>query len=233
MSLFSHSLLAVALAGLIFTGGHFLLSHTLRQAVLARLGEGGFRGAYSAMAGLSLAWMIYAYSTAPYVELWSEPAGGRWIALILMLASVLFLVLGTMTPSPGQVGAERAQLDYAGGLGIHAIARHPGLCGFALWALAHAIVNGDAATLLLCASIGILAVGGMFGIDARKARAFPDAYGPFMAHTSILPFAALASGRVRLDLGKVGMARLALAVAIFALLLVLHGPLIGRAALPH
>jgi uncharacterized membrane protein len=230
--MFSHSILAVALATTWFVGGHFLLSHPLRRPIEERLGPQGFRGLYTVVAAIGLAWMIYAYSTAPHVEWWGDPRWARHLLLLVMLFAVFFLVVGMTTPSPGVVGAERVRMDYANGLGIHAITRHPGLWGFGLWALGHMIANGDAATVILTGGIALLAFGGMAGLDARKSARFPDQYGPFVAHTSVLPFAALASGRVRLDWSKIGLWRPAAALAIYVVLLFAHEPVIGRSALP-
>ena len=130
------------------------------------------------------------------------------------------------------VGAERTPFDYSDGLGIHAIVRHPGLWGFALWALGHMLANGDAATVILCGGIALLAFGGMVGIDARKGRDFPEAYPPFVAHTSHIPFAAMLDGRTRFNVAKLGLGRLAIAVVIYFVLLFGHGWFIGRSALP-
>lgn len=230
--MFGHSILAVVLATVWFVGGHFLLSHPLRRAVETRFGPQGFRGLYTVVAAIGLAWMIYAHKTAPYVEWWADPRWARHLLLLVMLLAVFFLVVGMTTPSPGVVGAERVRMDYAGGLGIHAITRHPGLWGFGLWALGHMIANGDAATVILTGGIALLAFGGMAGLDTRKLAQFPDQYGPFVAHTSALPFAALASGRTKLDWSKIGLWRPALALVIYLVLLFAHGPVIGRSALP-
>ena len=86
--MFSHSILAVVLATAWFVGGHFLLSHPLRRAVETRLGPQGFRGLYTVVAAIGLAWMIYAHKTAPYVEWWGDP---RWAQHLLLLV-MLFIV---------------------------------------------------------------------------------------------------------------------------------------------
>ena len=232
MSVFGHSILAVVLATAWFVGGHFLLSHPLRRPIEERLGQQGFRGLYTVVAAVGLAWMIYAHKTAPYVEWWGDPRWAQHLLLLVMLVATFFLVVGMMTPSPGVVGGERVRMDYESGLGIHAITRHPGLWGFGLWALGHMIANGDAATVILTAGIALLAFGGMAGLDARKSARFPEQYGPFMAHTSALPFAALASGRAKLDWSKIGLWRPVVALAIYVVLLFAHGFVIGRSALP-
>lgn len=232
MSILGHSILAMALSTAWFVGFHFLLSHPLREAAVARLGSGGFRALYSIVVAIGLAWMIHAHATAPYVEVWGDTRWARHLLMPIMLVAVFLLVLGTATPSPGLAGAERARMDYAGGLGIHAITRHPGLWGFALWALGHMIANGDAATIILTSGIAILAFGGMRGIDARKRVSHPEAYGPFIAHTSIVPFVALFERRVMIDWRKIGLWRPLVALGVYVLLLYAHPIVIGRSAMP-
>lgn len=232
MSLLSHSITAMALSTALFVGGHFALSHPLRKPLLAALGDNGFRGLYTLMAFVGLGWMIWAHRTAPHVALWGDPIWARHLLLVVMLVAVLLFMLGLTTPNPGVVGAEKAPMSYDDGLGVHAIVRHPGLWGFALWGLGHLIANGDAATVILSGGIAVLAFGGMLGIDARKARAFPDVYGRFMAHTSNLPFAALAAGRVKLNGSKIGLWRIAVALLVYAAMLFGHKWLIGLSALP-
>jgi uncharacterized membrane protein len=231
MSVFSHSITAMALSTVLFVGGHFLLSHPLRRAVTGALGDNGFRGLYTVVAFVGLGWMIWAHKTSPHVALWGDPLWARHLLLLVMLAAVFFLVVGMTSPSPGVVGAESVPMDYEGGLGIHAIVRHPGLWGFGLWALGHMIANGDAATVILTGGIAVLAFGGMLGMDARKRSTFPDAYGRFADHTSNIPFAALAAGRTRLDWSKIGLWRIALALVVYVVLLFGHG-WIGPSALP-
>ncbi len=228
----SHSITAMALSTLLFVGGHFVLSHLLRKPLLFALGDNGFRGLYTVVAFIGLGWMIWAHKTAPYVALWGDPIWARHLLLAIMLVAVLLFILGATSPSPGVVGGEKVPMGYDRGLGIHAIVRHPGLWGFGLWAIGHFIANGDAATAILTGGIAILAFGGMIGIDARKREAFPEAYSGFMAHTSNIPFAALAAGKVRLDWSKIGVWRIALALLIYFVLLFTHQWFIGLSALP-
>jgi uncharacterized membrane protein len=232
VSLFSHSITAMALSTILFVGGHFVLSHGLRKPLLAALGDNGFRGLYSVVAFVGLGWMIWAHRTAPHVAWWGDPIWARHLLLIVMLVAVLLFILGLTSPSPGVVGAEKVPMAYDSGLGIHAIVRHPGLWGFALWGVGHVIANGDAATVILSGGIAVLAFGGMLGIDARKRRAFPDAYGRFMAHTSNIPFAALVAGQVRFDWSKIGLWRIAVALVVYVAMLFGHQWVIGLSALP-
>jgi uncharacterized membrane protein len=94
------------------------------------------------------------------------------------------------------------------------------------------IANGDLATVILTGGIALLAFGGMAGIDARKLRSFPEQYQPLVAHTSVLPFAALIGGRAKLDWRKIGLWRIAAVPIVYLLLLYLHPYIIGLSAMP-
>ena len=81
---------------LIAASAYFLLIHfgvsstPLRDALVARLGEGLYRGAFSFASLVGLVWMIYAYRHAPMVHLWDQPLGLRPIVFVLVFVAFLF-----------------------------------------------------------------------------------------------------------------------------------------------
>jgi uncharacterized membrane protein len=102
----------------------------------------------------------------------------------------------------------------------------------AIWAAGHLLVNGDPASLVLFGTMLLLALFGTASIDAKRRRALGAKWNAFAAQTSNVPFAAIAAGRQRLNLGEIGWWRLLLAVAIWALLAWAHPLLVGVRALP-
>lgn len=233
------SIAHLALAALAFVGSHFLLSSTgLRQRLAGGLGERGFVGLFSALALLLFAWLIWAYAEAPYRPLWTAPP---WLGLLPVLAMPLALLLlvggfaepnPTAVPPPTRLGAS-PKPPAAGPAGILAVTRHPVMWGIGLWALAHIPVNGDAASLILFGALALLALLGTRAIDAKKRRAWGGEWDRFAAATSNLPFVALAAGRARLAWARIGVWRIALAAALYLLLILLHPVAIGVPALPH
>ncbi len=222
-------------ATLVFVAGHFLLSsQVLRQPLASRLGETGFLGLYSLIAFAALLWMVFAYGAAPVVTLWEPPAVLRWVPLILMPFALFLAVAGLTSPNPTMVGGERV-VD--GGPedqtpGIVRITRHPFLWGVTLWAIGHLAVRGDGASLILFGGILVLALGGMWHIDQRREASLGAAWGPVRMTTSVLPFAALASGRTRMDWRGIGWWRPLAALALYAALLHFHPQLFGVSPLP-
>jgi uncharacterized membrane protein len=230
MSLLGGSILAVLLGTAGFVLAHVIMSHPLRPLMVRRLGEKGFGGVYSIVVALFFAWMLYAYSTAPYVALWGDPPWARHLLLLIMIPAVILLVLSLTAPNAtlGPQGAEKLQ----SGSPLGAITRHPMLWAFALWALGHMIANGDAATVILTGGILVLALGGAGAIDWKKRKALGPAYAAFMARTSFVPFAAVIGGRAKLDWKAIGVWRIALGIAAYFAILFSHGWIIGRPALP-
>jgi uncharacterized membrane protein len=78
----------------------------------------------------------------------------------------------------------------------------------------------------------VLAIFGTASIDAKRKRALGGKWDAFAAQTSNIPFAAILAGRQSLKLSEIGWWRIALAVAIYAALLVGHPYAFGARALP-
>jgi uncharacterized membrane protein len=222
-------MLNLVIASVYFLLIHFGVSGTrLRDTLVARLGEGPYRGAFSFGSLIGLVWMIYAYRRAPTVHLWDQPSGLRPIAFVLVFFAFLFVVIGLATPSPTQVGMESKLAEGSDiARGMIRITRHPFLWGVALWALVHLVANGDVASLILFGSLLLLALGGTVAIDAKRRRRFGNRWAQFAQATSSVPFAAILSGRnsVVAALSEIGIARPLVAVLAYALIFCFHGRL--------
>jgi uncharacterized membrane protein len=219
---------------LVTASAYFLLIHfgvsgtRLRDGLVACLGAGPYRGAFALASIVGLVWMGYAYRHAPTVELWGLVLGFRPAAYVLVFIAFLFVVIGIMTPSPTRVGMEsRVGQGQEAAQGIVRITRHPFLSGVALWALAHLIVNGDLASLILFGSLLVLAVGGTLAINAKRRRNFGEQWTRFANVTSDVPFAAIAAGRNRLGLAlaEIGIWRPVAAILVYAAAFYFHGRL--------
>jgi uncharacterized membrane protein len=222
------------MSDLIAASAYFLLIHfgvsgtRLRDVLTARLGAGPYRAAFALASIVGLVWMIHAYRHAPPVPLWGLLPGFRPAAYALVFIAFFFGVIGVATPSPTRVGMESKLAQGADVVrGMVRITRHPFLCGVALWALVHLIINGDVASLILFGSLLVLAVGGAFSIDAKRRRVFGEQWSQFAAVTSAVPFAAIAAGRNRLGpaLREIGVWRPLTAIVVYAAVFYLHGRL--------
>jgi len=185
----------VALATTGFVGTHFLLSHPLRRPLVGRLGERGFLGLYSAVAFLTLGWLVRAYRAAPdQAPLWVADDGLWALATaIMLLASVL--LMGSLVGNPALPEAKAAPPEARG---VFAVTRHPMMWSFALWSLAHALVWSTPANLVLVAGIAFLSLVGAHMQDRKKRALQPETWPAWEGRTSYWPFAAVAAGRARL-----------------------------------
>jgi len=215
-------MLHLVLAAIAFFGSHLILSSApLREPLVRALGERGFRAGYSTVAVASLVWLGVAYGAAPRQPLW-DGERLRWIAFILVPLAVLLAVGGLTQRNPTVVGQRLDADGAAAATGMLRVTRHPFLWGVALWAAAHLAANGDLASLVLFGGMLAFSLGGASALDAKKRRQWGQRWDDFAAVTSHIPFAAIIAGRIRLDLGEIGWARLAAAAAVAALLAWLH-----------
>ncbi|MBC7168547.1 NnrU family protein [Phenylobacterium sp.] len=224
-------------AAAVFVLIHLLISGTrVRDALVARLGEGAYMGLFSLASVAALAWLGFAYAGARddawNLAYWGVTPAGRHLQLSLQVIAFLFIVLGLATPNPTSVKQEGV-LDRDDAVkGILRVTRHPFLWGVAIWAAGHLIVNGDRASLILFGSLLVLAVFGTASIDAKRRRALGDRWSGFAARTSNIPFAAVLTGRQKLSLSEIGVIKPAIALGVYAALLFAHPYLFGVPALP-
>ncbi len=125
------------IAGLmLFLGVHLLTTaRDTRAALMARFGEGPYKGLYSLVSALGLVLIVWGYGryrSSGYSPVWDPPQGLLPITLILMWFS--FVALVALFAPAGK---------------IKGLLRHPMLVGIKAWALAHLLVNGDLGSMIL------------------------------------------------------------------------------------
>jgi uncharacterized membrane protein len=216
------------LAALFLPLTHFGISSTsLRGILVEQLGERPYQGFYSLVSFAAFAWLVIAYRHADALILWIAPRPVKLAALPVVLLAFLLALVGLTTPNPTAVGAEALFDRPHVARGILRITRNPFLWGTALWAFAHIAVTGDLASLVFFASIAALGLVGASLLDAKKARQHGERWKRFAADTSNLPFRAILEGRQEMALGEIGAWRIALAVALFLIVLLAHPWLFG------
>lgn len=227
------SMVPFATSVLWFVGMHFILSSIpVRKKLIARFKEKGFGALYSLVIAFGLVGIIWHFRSVPYIELFAPPRWTRWVPILVMPIALLFMVLGFSTPGPTTVRQEERAKDTSTVKGIQAVTRHPALWGFALWALSHLATNGELHVVILAVGIFVLAVGGMFHIDARRQHALGDAWTTYAESTSILPFAAIARGKAKLRLKDIGLVRPIIVAVIYVGILHTHALVIGASPFP-
>lgn len=130
-----------------------------RASLDARLGAGPATGAFGAVIALAVVLMVIGFRRAPYVELWSSPGWALHVNNLLMVIAVLAFATSH--------SRSRARAWF----------RHPMLLAVTLWSVAHLLVNGDAASLLLFGSMGVWSLVEMAAINRRDGPWTPPATG--------------------------------------------------------
>jgi len=204
----------------------FLLSHALpvrppiKASLVSRIGPRGFSTAYSALSVLVLTWLIIAAGRAPYVELWPKANWHAWVPVILMALASVILAMAIGRPNPLSFGGSRNDEFDPANPGILGWMRHPLLVVIAIWAAAHIVPNGNLAHVILFGVFVAFAVLGMRMIDRRKRRQMGPEWNRLTQTTR------------RVSVTPGGIARIALGLGLYGLLLWLHTPIIGAYPLP-
>lgn len=120
----------------IFLGVHSvrIVADGWRTRTLARVGDGTYKGVYSVVSIVGFGLIIYGFGIARETPtlLWTVPVGMRHAASLLTLVAFVLLAAA-----------------YVPRNGIKAKLHHPMVLGVKSWALAHVLVNGNLAHLVL------------------------------------------------------------------------------------
>lgn len=133
--------------------GLWYVSHLLKRLVpglRAGLGEARGKMLVTVLSLVAVVAMILGYRDAPIEPVYAPlPGIGHLNNLLMLVALILFSV----SHSKGR---------------LRAAIRHPMLWGTVLWAAAHLLVNGDAASLVLFGGIGVWAMASMVLISLQE-----------------------------------------------------------------
>ncbi|WP_404404775.1 NnrU family protein [Pelagibacterium halotolerans] len=199
----------LALALSVFLGTHLLPSiPRLRDRLISRFGKRPYLIGYGLVSTACLVWVIAAAVTAPVVFLWMPSGWQAWITVILSPVALFLILAGAFSVNPLSLSARGSRVNEAGA--IVAVTRHPVFWGAALWAGSHIPPNGDTRSLFLFGTLTLLAISGFWLGDKRARRSLGSRWDDLATRTSIVPFAAIVSGRTRL---RVDMPMIAAAVA--------------------
>lgn len=184
----------VAAAMAAFVAAHAIpAAPRIRVRLVGLLGRGPYLAAYSLLSLMLMAWLVVALRRADAVELWAAAPWQWHVALLTMPIALFLLVAGLFAPNPLSLALHPGTEPGP----IVAITRHPTLCGFLLWALAHIPPNGDGASVVVFGTMAVFAALGMPLLDAKARRHMGRARWEALARTtSVVPFAALLGGRV-------------------------------------
>lgn len=124
-----------------------------RDQRVASMGEGPWKGLYSIASIIALVVLIWGYSIArqDFILVYFPPTWGRPVAIVLMAFSFISLMVFNL-----KAGV------------LKPILKHPMLVSIKLWAVAHLLVNGDLASVLLFGSFLIWAIVDRISVKRRN-----------------------------------------------------------------
>jgi uncharacterized membrane protein len=222
----------IALWAILFVVTHILIASVrVRPAMVRTMGEQGYRGVYSLAAFATFIPLVITFARHKHTGLMLWNLRGvlpvRWLAWLMMLAALIFVVSGFVTPNPGAIGSRSA----GGAVGILKLTRHPSFVGLTLFGLAHMLMNGWAGDLWFFGSFPALGVIGGIHQDGRKARELGKSYRELIAETSFFPGAALWSGRQQWSSADMPWAAIGIGSAATILVIIVHPMLFGGSPL--
>jgi len=154
--------LATLIIGLaLFLGVHaFTMQRRARGRLMARIGEGPYRGLYSLVSITGLVLIIYgygAYRSSGMIPSWNPPAFLRHITFLLMLIAFVLLA-ATYPPSH-----------------IKSWVRHPMATAVILWSVGHLLVRGDLGSVLMFGGFLLWGILARVSMERRAREAAPSA----------------------------------------------------------
>ncbi len=148
-----HTMILLILGLTMFSAVHFAIGLRAGRAKLEnRFGRWGLRAFVALGALLGLALMAQGYAMARFYPIWAPFAWGNEVSAVLMPVASILLVAAYLPSN------------------IKRITAHPMLIAVTLWAIAHLLVRGDWASLLLFGGLGLYAVLAMGLAWMRGAR---------------------------------------------------------------
>ncbi|MHA1528821.1 MAG: NnrU family protein [Alphaproteobacteria bacterium] len=164
-----------------------------RAAMLKRLGGKLYKSGFAMFSVFAVVAMVMGYRQAGFVTVWTPPGWTIHINNLLMLLALFLMDAGKFNSNAR-----------------HYI-RHPMLTAVKIWAVAHLLVNGDLASIVLFGGVLGWAVVAMIGSNRRDGAWERPAKG-----------------------SMVGLARHGVfTVVVFLAIVAIHGPLLGVYPFPR
>ncbi len=152
-------LVTMILGLVLFLGVHvFITRRDARADLIARIGEGGYKIAFSVISLVGLALIVWGFATyraTGWIDVWYPPIWMKHLTIALMLPAVIMVAA-----------------SYVRGR-IYTTLKHPMLAGVKLWAVSHLLANGDLGSIILFGSFLAWAVFDRISLKRRADSGAP------------------------------------------------------------
>jgi uncharacterized membrane protein len=225
------SVLVLTALLLVFGGLHVgLATRRVRDGLVSRLGEPGFRALFSLIAAVSFSVLVHYYTVhrfngPPGLALGAVPAL-RWTLMAVVVAGIVLIVASLVVypRSPMAVFNKTVEAPQ----GIERVTRHGLFVGTALLGAAHALLATRLVGAVLMGGLAVVAVAGAWHQDRKFLRQRGEPYGAYLEATSMVPFGAIVAGRQRLAWRELPVGALALGVGLAVVLRTIHGSIFAH-----
>lgn len=197
----------------------FALSHSVpahppvRTVLVRRIGDRAYMLTYTLVSLATFVPLVRAYWGARHTGtfLWAMEAtpGMRPLGIGLGLLAFAMLASALVAPSPVSMAGTAPQAT-----GMTKITRHPLFVAIAIWGAVHLLMNGYATDAVFFGGFIVYGLAGAAHQDYRKRTEEGGRLAEFYAQTSLVPFAAVVSGRTKLTLSELPWTALLLGLAM-------------------
>ena len=149
------------------------LAPQMRAGMADKMGVGPARGIIALVLLASIVMMVFGYRSAPFEFVYDTPSWARHANNALMIVSVALLGMGSSK------GRARTWL------------RHPMLIGVLVWTIAHLMVNGDVASIVLFGGMALWSVASMVIINIQDGAWTKPEAGPVAGDIKWLVISAI------------------------------------------
>jgi uncharacterized membrane protein len=222
--------LKIILWWLAFGGTHILgSSRPVRGRLIRTLGMQPFKGLYSLVALATFIPLVLTFFGDRHAGtmLFDPPEGLMHFTELLMFLALIVLGQGLAVKSPLTTTADMSGRFDQGARGILRITRHPQNAAFALFGLAHCLVNPTVGDWLFFGGFTAFALLSSIHQDRRTRAMGTEAIHRFQDQTSLFPFWAIIRGRQRIVWSELSWIALALSLIAAVLLRLYHGGIFG------
>ncbi|MEX3010239.1 NnrU family protein [Hoeflea sp. TYP-13] len=211
------------IAFVVFIASHVVPARTgLRDYLIGRLGRRIYLLLYSAVSILLLLWLIWAAAKAPHIGLWPTTGPTVVIVMVIMAVAAVLLACGASRANPFSISFVGGPADLERP-GILALTRHPVLWALFLWALGHAITNGDLVGVVMFGAFALFCLISRPVLERRARQQMSPAEFDRQVAVNCGPVML----RLRRALSVRFILELGTGLVLYALMLHFHGVLIG------
>lgn len=198
---------------LLFAGTHLALAEPrVRSWIVGRIGEGGFRLLYFAVAAVTFTALMHGYAVRQY----AGPAGlAVHVVPAVRLALMGVAGLGAVLLVGGLVAYPASPMEMTvrgvpSPTRLARITRHPFFVGLALIALAHVPLATRATGTVFFVCLALFSIVGALLQDRKLLVTKGAAYAAYCRETSLVPFAAIVARRTAMTARDVPVVPLAI-----------------------